>query len=80
MGNEAADLDSVVSALVHSRVLSQVSKQVNIEILSNSDAHLFQIQSSAQRVFVPIINIPRVDLPLRTEVRKARSCLLILQL
>lgn len=48
MGNEAADLDSLVSAIAYARLLEET-------------------RSPSSTVVVPFLNIPRRDLPLRTE-------------
>ncbi|KAM3824513.1 exopolyphosphatase PRUNE1 isoform 4-T4 [Vipera latastei] len=48
LGNEACDLDSMVSALVLAYVLAKTSPD-------------------SEAAFVPVLNIPRVDFPLRTE-------------
>ena len=58
MGNESADLDSIVCSITYAYFSQWKSNQAE--------------KAAAQEdLFFPLINIPRIDFPLRTEVVKA---------
>ena len=58
MGNEAGDADSVVSALTLAYILNHQSQSH-----SDSDSHINDAKS-----FIPMISIPKADMPLRRDV------------
>lgn len=60
MGNESCDMDSAISSLVYAYFLHWMN-QHELPISSSTT-------KSNSKAFIPIINVKRNDLPIKTEV------------